>query len=301
MDVAITGSSGLIGTALTSALRTGGHRVRRVVRSGGDGPDAVRWDPAAGTIDRPGLVGVDAVVHLAGEGIAEKRWSDAQKARIRNSRVEGTSLIAEAITGLDRMPQALLSGSAIGLYGDRGDEVLTESSPSGSGFLTDVVEAWEAATAPAEAAGIRTVHLRTGIVLDPHGGALGKQLPLFKLGLGGRLGSGRQWLPWISLADEVGAIVHLLTSTVSGAVNLSAPAPVTNAELTSTLARVLGRPAFVPIPRFGPALLLGKELAETLLYSSARVLPTVLQADGYRFRHATLEEALRDVLDRPAA
>lgn len=301
MDVAITGSSGLIGSALTTALRAGGHRVRRVVRSGGGGPDALRWDPAAGTIDREGLVGVDAVIHLAGEGIAEKRWSDAQKARIRDSRVDGTTLIAEAIAGLDEKPQALLSGSAIGLYGDRGDEALTESSPSGAGFLTEVVEAWEAATAPAKAAGIRTVHLRTGVVLDPHGGALGKQLPLFKLGLGGRLGSGRQWLPWISLADEVGAITHLLTSTVSGAVNLTAPAPVTNAEFTSTLARVLGRPAVMPIPRFGPALLLGKELAESLLYSSAKVLPTVLSADGYRFRHATLEEALRDLLDRPAA
>lgn len=300
MDVAITGSSGLIGTALTKALRGAGHEVRRVVRSGADEPGVVRWDPAAGSIDAGGLAGVDAVVHLAGEGVAEKRWNDEQKARIKRSRVDGTTLLATAIAGLDPKPQAFLSGSAIGFYGDRGDEALTESSPAGHDFLTEVVEAWEAATTPAEDAGIRTVHLRTGIVLDPDGGALAKQLPLFKLGLGGKLASGKQWTSWISLADEVGAIVHLLTSAVEGAVNLTSPTPVTNADFTTTLAGVLGRPAFLPIPRFAPAVLLGKELVETVLYSSAKVVPQVLQDDGYRFRHATLEEALRDLLDRPA-
>ena len=300
MDVAITGSSGLIGTALSAALRSAGHTVRPVVRSGG-GPGTVRWDPSAGTIDAAELAGVDAVVHLAGEPIADERWSEEQKQRIRSSRVEGTTLVARTVADLDPQPAVLLSGSAIGYYGDRGDEVLTESSPPGDGFLPDVVEAWEAATAPASDAGIRVAHLRTGIVLDADGGALSKQLPLFKLGLGGRLGSGQQWVPWISLADEVAAIVHLLDADVSGPVNLTAPEPVTNAEFTTTLAEVLGRPAIFPIPRFGPNLLLGKELAESLLYSSARVAPRVLEGDGYRFRHPELEGALRAILDRPAA
>lgn len=301
MDVAITGSSGLIGTALTTSLRRAGHTVRPVVRREGGGPGSVRWDPEAGTIDAAALAGVDAVVHLAGEGVAEKRWTDEQKSRILDSRVKGTTVIAEAMAGLDRKPQALLSGSAVGFYGDRGEEELTEASPPGSGFLPEVAAAWEASTAPAEAAGIRTVHLRTGIVLDRDGGALAKQLPLFKLGLGGRLGSGEQWLPWISLADEVAAIVHLLTSGVSGAVNLTSPAPVTNTDFTTTLAGILHRPSVLPTPRFGPALLLGKELAAALLYTSAKALPTVLQADGYRFVHPTLQEALRAILDRPAA
>lgn len=301
MDVAITGSSGLVGTALTTSLRQAGHTVRPVVRRDGGGPGSVRWDPEAGTIDTAALAGVDAVVHLAGEGVAAKRWSDQQKARILDSRVRGTTVLAEALAGLDPAPQALLSGSAIGIYGDRGDDEVTEVSPPGSDFLSEVATAWEAGTAPAEAAGIRTVHLRTGIVLDGTGGALAKQLPLFRLGLGGRIGNGKQWFSWISLADEVGAIVHLLTSSVTGAVNLTAPEPVTNGELTATLARVLQRPAVVPVPRFGPTLLLGKELAQALLYTSAKVLPTVLQGDGYRFVHPTLEEALRAILDRPAA
>ncbi len=301
MDVAITGSSGLVGTALTTSLRQAGHTVRPVVRSDGGGPGSVRWDPQAGTIDAAALAGVDAVVNLAGAGIADKRWTDERKAFLRASRVRGTEALAQAMVGLDPQPQVLLSGSAIGVYGDRGDEDLTESSPPGSDFLAELALAWEAATAPAEAAGIRTAHLRTGIVLDGDGGALAKQLPLFRLGLGGRIGSGKQWFPWVSLADEVGAIVHLLTSSVSGPVNLTAPVPVTNAELTTTLAGVLHRPAVVPTPRFGPTLLLGKELATALLYSSAKVLPTVLQADGYRFVHPTLEVALRAILDRPAA
>lgn len=300
MDVAITGASGLIGSALSDTLRAAGHTVRPVSRSAG-GPGTVVWDPAAGTIDADGLVGVDAVVHLAGEGIADKRWSDAQKQRIRASRVDGTTLIARLVAELDPKPSVLLSGSAIGYYGDRGDEVLTESSPPGDGFLPEVVTAWEAATAAAAEAGVRVAHLRTGIVLSSDGGALAKQLPLFKVGLGGRLGSGQQWVPWISLEDEVGAIVHLLTADVEGPVNLTAPEPVTNATFTQTLADVLGRPAVLPIPRFGPELLLGKELAQDLLYSSARVVPSVLEGDGFRFVHPELEGALRSVLDRPAA
>lgn len=301
MDVAVTGSSGLIGTALVTALRDRGHTVRRVVRSGSGGAGTVRWDPSAGSIDVAGLAGVDAVVHLAGEGIAEKRWTEAQKERILRSRADGTSLIARTAAELDPRPAVLVSASGISVYGDRADEVLTEDSSLGEGFLPSVVRVWEAAAHPAREAGIRVVHTRSGIVLDAGGGALGRQLPLFKLGLGGRLGSGRQWVPWISLDDEVGAIIHLLTSTVSGPVNLSGPAPVTNADFTKTLAGVLGRPAVLPIPRFGPAVLLGRELAEELLYWSVRAVPAALEADGYEFRHPTLEAALRDVLDRPAA
>ena len=300
MDVAITGSSGLIGSALATSLRREGHTVRPVVRTEG-GPGTVRWDPAAGTIDARALAGVDAVVHLAGAGIGDKRWTDARKEVVLRSRVDGTTLLSRTIAALDPKPAVLLSASGISVYGDRGDEVQTEASPSGSGFLAEVVDAWEASTAAASDAGIRVAHLRSAVVLDQGGGALAKQLPLFRLGLGGRLGTGEQWFPWISLDDEVGAITHLLTSDVSGPVNLVAPEQVTNATFTRVLAGVLGRPAIVPVPRFGPALLLGRELAEQLLYWSVRAVPEVLVADGYRFVHPTLEGSLRAVLDRPAA
>ena len=300
MDVAITGSSGLIGTALATSLRRDGHTVRPVVRTEG-GPGTVRWDPAAGTIDAGALAGVDAVVHLAGAGIGDKRWTDARKEVVLRSRVDGTTLLSRTIAALDPKPAVLLSASGISVYGDRGDEVQTEASPSGSGFLAEVVDAWEASTAAASDAGIRVAHLRSAVVLDQGGGALAKQLPLFRLGLGGRLGTGEQWFPWISLDDEVGAITHLLTSDVSGPVNLVAPEQVTNATFTEVLAGVLGRPAILPVPRFGPALLLGRELAEQLLYWSVRAVPEVLVADGYPFVHPTLEGSLRAVLDRPAA
>ncbi len=300
MDVAITGSTGLIGTALASSLEADGHTVRRVVRSGG-GPGSVSWDPSAGTIDAGALAGVDAVVHLAGAGIADKRWTDERKELVLRSRFDGTGLIARTVAALEPRPAVLLSASGISVYGDGGDTVRTETSPSGEGFLPTVVEAWESATAPASAAGVRVAHLRSGVVLDGEGGALAKQLPLFRFGLGGRLGSGKQWFPWISLEDEVGAITHLLTSEVAGPVNLVAPDEVTNAAFTRILADVLGRPALLPIPKFGPALLLGRELAEELLYWSVRAAPTVLEGDGYRFRHPTLEGALRDLLDRPTA
>ena len=300
MDVAITGSSGLIGTALAASLQRDGHTVRPVVRSDG-GPGTVRWDPAAGTIDAGALAGVDAVVHLAGAGIGDKRWTDARKEVVLRSRVDGTTLLSRTIAALDPKPAVLLSASGISVYGDGGDEVQTEAAPSGSGFLAEVVDAWEASTAAASEAGIRVAHLRSAVVLDQGGGALAKQLPLFRLGLGGRLGSGEQWFPWISLDDEVGAITHLLTSDVSGPVNLVAPEQVTNARFTEVLGSVLGRPAILPVPRFGPALLLGKELAEQLLYWSVRAVPEVLAADGYRFVHPTLEGALRAILDRPAA
>ncbi len=295
MDVAVTGSSGLIGTALVEALGAAGHRVVRVVRGAATG-DAVSWDPKAGTIDANGLDGVDAVVHLAGAGIGDKRWNDAYKRELVDSRVLGTGLIARTIAGLARPPGVLVSASAVGWYGDRGDEELDETSAPGTGFLADLCQQWEAAADPAREAGIRVAHTRSGVVLSPRGGALKKELPLFKLGLGGRFGTGRQWQSWIALDDEVGALVHLLTADVSGAVNVTAPAPVTNAEMTKTLGTVLHRPTVLPVPSFGPKLLLGPELAAVLLYEGQRVLPRVLAASGYTFAHPTLEGALRSML-----
>lgn len=300
MDIAITGARGLIGTALSTSLEHDGHRVVRLVRSGATGPDAVAWDPAAGTIDASGLEGLDAVVHLAGEGIASRPWSDAQRRRILESRQAGTTLLAEALAGLERPPAVLLSGSAIGIYGDRGDEVLTEASAAGDDFLADVCLRWEGAAAAAEAAGIRTVHLRTGIVLDAGGGALGKQLPAFKMGLGAKAGRGTQWFSWISLDDEVAAIRHLLTAdTVRGPVNLTAPAPVTNAEFTDALGEALHRPTFLTLPKALRHLPFGVgPLVESLLFTSARVLPRSLEASGFTFAHPELAGALPEVLAR---
>ena len=295
MDVAITGSHGLIGTALTTALSQRGDTVRRIVRSN-PGPKDLRWDIDAQTLDPAGLEGVDAVVHLAGEGIGEKRWSDEQKRRVLESRTRGTTLLARTLAGLGRRPAVLVSASAVGYYGDRGDEVLTEDSPSGDGFTAEVCRQWEASTQAAADAGIRVAIVRTGIVLSKEGGAFPRLLPLFRLGLGGRMGSGRQWWSWIGVEDEVGAILHVIDGDLSGPVNLTAPNPVRNAELTRTLGRVLHRPAVVPVPPFGPALLLGRELAHELLFSSQRVLPTRLEASGYRFRHPDLEGALQAAL-----
>jgi len=301
VDVAVTGASGLVGRALVAALEGDGARVRRLVRPGApSGPATVSWDPAGGAIDAAGLEGVEAVVHLAGVGIGDRRWTDAHKRAVLDSRVRGTGLLARTLAGLAQPPKVLVSASAIGIYGDRGDEVLTEAGTTGEGFLADVCRAWEAATAPAEAAGIRVAHVRSGIVLSPQGGALRKQLPLFRIGLGGRFGRGRQWQSWISLDDEVGAIRHLLDHPVAGPVNLTAPHPVRNAEFATTLGRVLRRPAVVPVPPFGPALLLGRELAHELLFTSQRVVPEVLAGSGYRFRHQELEPALRHLLGRPA-
>jgi uncharacterized protein (TIGR01777 family) len=232
MRIAIAGSSGLIGTALRRRLAAGGHDVIRLVR-GDAAPGAISWDPAARRLDPAVLAGVDAVVNLSGAGIGDHRWTDEYKRQIRQSRVDATTTLAEALAASDGGPRVLLSGSAIGGYGDRGDEELDETSPLGTGFLADVVRDWEAATAAAEA-GVRVVHLRTGIVLSPEGGALKNQLPLFKFGLGGRFGNGRQWQSWISIDDEVAAIEHLLTSDVRGPVNLTAPAPVTNREFGDT-------------------------------------------------------------------
>jgi uncharacterized protein len=301
VDVAVTGSGGLIGRALVRRLRDEGHGVRRVVRSDAGGADEVRWDPMVGTIDSAGLAGVDAVVHLAGEGIGDHRWTEAQKRKIRDSRVIGTTVLAEALARLEPRPAVLLTASGISVYGDRGDELVTEATGAGTGFLPEVVLAWEAATRPAASAGIRTASFRNGIVLSPDGGALAKQLPLFRFGLGGRLGSGRQWLPWIAIDDEVSAVVHLLTADVEGPVNLCAPEPVTNATFTEVLGRVLGRPTVLPVPRFGPRLLLGRQLADELLFWSVRAVPERLAASGFTFAHPDLEDALRTILGKPAA
>ena len=261
MHVAITGSSGLIGTALRSRLTEAGHRVSRVTRSGTEG---ISWNPPAGTIDTQAFEAVDAVVHLAGEGIGERRWTDAVKASIRDSRVDGTALLAETLAGLNTPPKVLLSGSAIGYYGNRGDEVLTETSAPGDDFLAGVTEAWERSTGAAEAAGIRVAHLRTGIVATPEGGALKKMLPLFRFGLGGKMGSGNQWWSWISIQDEVGLIEWLLHADLSGAVNLTAPRashqrrvhqdPRQKARTTDGAARAEVRPQDALGPRAGRRL-----------------------------------------------
>ncbi len=298
MRVGITGASGLIGTALRARLSSGGHVAVPIVRRvAGDGE--ISWDPSAGRLDPGDLADLDGIVHLAGAGIGGRRWNDEYKQFILDSRVVSTTLLADALGELGSDgPNVLLSGSAIGIYGDRGDETIDESSTQGEGFLTDVCRAWEAATAPAEAAGVRVAHLRTGIVLSADDGALKKMLPVFKLGVGGRFGTGEQWMSWISITDEVRAIEHLLTSAVSGPVNLTAPSPTRNKEFVDTLGDVLRRPSFLPVPPFGPKLLLGSELADALLFEGQRVLPGVLSADGFEFEHTTLEAALRAVLGR---
>ena len=291
MKIAITGSSGLLGTALRGRLAAEGHEVVRIVRR----PPAageIRWDPAAGEIDATVLEGTDAFVNLAGAGIGDERWTEERKRVLVESRTESTDLLARTIADLPRPPSVLLSGSAIGYYGDRDDETLTEDSAAGDGFLADLCQRWEAATRPAQDAGVRTAHLRTGIVLSPDGGALAKMLLPFKLGIGGRLGSGQQWMSWISIDDHVRAMTHLLTADVSGPVDLTAPEPVRNAAFTKALGRELGRPTLLPIPRIGPRLLLGKELAQALLYESHRVLPTVLERSGFSFTHHAFQNAL---------
>lgn len=300
MRIAVTGSSGLIGSALVPLLEKRGHSIVRLVRRQPSAPDELGWDPEEGRLDRAGLQGVDAVVHLAGVGIGERRWTRAQKERIRQSRVRGTSVLSEALAALDRPPTVLVSASAVGYYGDRGDEELTEESGSGRGFLAEVVKDWEGATAPARAAGIRVVNLRSGIVLSSRGGALGRILPLFKLGLGGRLGSGRQRWSWIALDDEVGLIDHALsTPSLAGPLNATAPRPVTNAEFTRALARVLGRPSFLAVPRPTLSVVMGRELVDEMLLASQRVVPARALSTGYEFAHPDLQGALRSLLGRP--
>ena len=295
MRILVTGATGLVGSALIPLLAGGGHEVARLVRSA-PGPGDIQWDPDAGVLEAAALEGFDGVIHLAGENIASGRWNAAKKRRIKESRVRGTRLLAETLAGLGRPPGVLVSASAVGFYGDRGDEELTESSPAGSGFLSEVCREWEEATKPAEAKGIRVVHARLGVVLSRDGGALGKMLTPFRLGAGGIIGNGRQYMSWITLDDTVAALGHLLAmETASGPVNLVAPAPVTNREFTTVLGRVLRRPTLFPLPGFVARVVLG-EMADALLLASTRVRPANLLDSGYAFRHGSLEEGLRHVL-----
>ncbi len=299
LTIAISGSSGLIGTALTTRLRADGHTVMSMVRTTAREGE-IHYDPRAGQLDPEHLIGVDAIVHLAGAGIGDRRWTAAYRREILESRTLSTSLIARSMAEVVNRggPRTLLSGSAIGFYGATDDQELNERSDAGDGFLADVCQQWEAATSPADDAGIRVAHLRTGIVLSPAGGALKKLLPLFRFGLGGRMGSGRQWQSWISIDDQVGAIAFLLTADISGPVNLTAPTPVTNSEFTKVLAEALSRPALLPIPSFGPRLLLGRALADALLFTGQRVLPDRLTEAGFSFEHSTLAEAFASLLRR---
>jgi uncharacterized protein (TIGR01777 family) len=296
MTIVVTGASGLIGTALVAALRQDGHRVVRLVRRPTSGPDEVRWDPAARHLDPAVVSGTDAVIHLAGVGIGDRRWSAEYQAKVLDSRVDGTTTIATAIAKADQPPPVLLSASAVGWYGDTGDRVVREDEPAGAGFLGEVSQAWEASTVRAADAGSRVVTLRTGLVLSRSGGLLGKLRPLFKAGLGGRMGSGRQYWPWISLRDEVAAIGFLLgAGDVAGPVNLTGPEPVTNAEFTAELARQLHRPALFPVPPFALRIVLAGFADEGVL-SGQRAVPAVLTEHGFGFTDPTLADALRYAL-----
>jgi uncharacterized protein (TIGR01777 family) len=297
MIVAVTGSTGLVGTALVEALEADGHLVRRLVRRPArEGDHEINWNPAAGTIDAAALNGVDAIVHLAGENLAAHRWSESFKARIRDSRVLGTHILCRTIAGLESKPAVLISASAVGYYGDRGAEWVDESSPPGCGFLADLRRAWEAETYPARDADVRVVNLRLGVVLSPDGGALGQMLTPFKLGLGGVMGSGRQYLSWIAMDDLVRIIQFALqASALAGPVNAVAPHPVTNREFTKTLGSVLGRPTVFAMPPFAARLVFG-EMADAMLLSGARVQPGALSSAAFTFRHPSLEPALQHVL-----
>ncbi len=288
MRVVITGASGLIGRALTDRLTTGGHEVVPLRRP-------ADWDPSTGAIDQAKLDGADAVVHLAGVGIAEHRWTPERKAAIRDSRTQGTTLVARTLAAMSDGPKVLVSASAIGWYGDTGEEAVDESAPAADDFLGRVVQEWEASAQPAIDAGVRVAFARSGVVLSSAGGALGAQLPFFRFGLGGRSGSGRQWLSWIDIDDEVSAVEHLLANDISGPVNLTSPEPARNAEFAKSLGRALHRPTTV-IPMIGPRLLYGRELADSLLLVSQRVVPGVLESTGFHFVHPTLDEALAHLL-----
>jgi uncharacterized protein len=296
VDICLTGSHGLIGTALIPRLRADGHRVLRLVRGDTEGADDVRWDPDAGTIDAAGLEGVDAVVHLAGAGIGDKKWTPQRKQLVLESRTRGTGLLARTLAGLDRKPSVLVSASAIGYYGNRGDDILTEDEPPGRDFGAQVCVAWEDETKAAADAGIRVVRTRTGLVLAKQGGLLQRLLLPFKLAIGGRLGSGKQYMSWIALDDDLAAIVHVLNDeSISGPVNLTAPNPVRNSEFTESLGRAVHRPTILPTPMFGLKIVYGDELVETLL-GSQRVSSAKLQATGFEFAHPDLDEALDAIL-----
>jgi len=303
LRIAISGASGLIGTALRRFLSGRGHRIEFLVRRASAVAGETRWDPAAGTIDAEALEGVDAVVHLSGASLAEGRWTEAKKKEFFDSRVGSTRLLSRTLAGLEKKPAVLVVASAIGFYGNRGDETLTESSPKGAGFLPDLCEQWEAAGAPASDAGIRLVHPRIGLVLSSHGGALPKMLTPFKLGLGGVVGSGRQYMSWIAIADLLRVIEACLhDDSLNGPVNATAPNPVTNQQFVKMLGHLLGRPTFVPVPVFTIDLMLG-EMGRTLLLEGAKVIPAKLKEHQFAFACPTLESALRSALehdDQPA-
>jgi uncharacterized protein (TIGR01777 family) len=297
MRVVVSGSTGLVGSEVVASLSDAGNEVVRLVRSvPAPGERAVRWDPEAGVIDAGGLEGCDAAVHLAGENVGAGRWTAARKAAIRDSRVKGTRLLCEALAGLARPPKTLVCASAVGYYGDRGEEVLTEESPPGAGFLPGVCREWESASEAAGRKGIRVVTLRIGVVLTPRGGALQRMLPVFRAGMGGVLGSGKQYVSWVALDDLTGIVLHALSrEELRGPVNAVTPRPVTNRELTEALGKVLSRPTLLPVPSFALRLALG-EMAEPLLLASARAAPRRLEETGYRFRFPELRAALRHLL-----
>jgi hypothetical protein len=296
MKIVVTGSSGLIGTALVRSLRADGHDVRRLVRHEPSAADESRWDPAAHHVEPGALDGIDAVVHLAGVGVADKRWSDAHKKAVLDSRVDGTTTIAEAVAANVGQVTTLISASAVGFYGERGDAVLDESDTGGSGFLADVVRQWEASTKAASDAGARVVNVRTGLVLSPDGGVLGKVLPIFKLGLGGKLGSGQQWMPWIALSDELAAIKFLLaTDGISGPVNVCGSEPVRNREFTAAVGRAVHRPTMATVPAFALRAALGGFADEGALVSQ-RVLPRRLIDAGFEFTYLDIDSAIQSML-----
>jgi len=297
MRIVVSGATGLMGSALVPSLRSAGHTVLRLTRSRQDaGADEIWWDPANGVLDPAALEGVDAVVHLSGESIATGRWTQDKKARILNSRVNSTRLLGDALIALTRPPQAWICASATGFYGSRGDEVLGEDSAAGTGFLSEVCQAWEAATAPAADKGIRVINLRFGVVLSRAGGALQQMLTPFKLGLGGVFGNGAQFMSWIAVDDVPGVVQHLLaTESLRGPVNAVAPSPVTNRAFTEALGKVLSRPTLFRMPAFAARLAMG-EMADALLLASARAVPKRLTDSGYAFAYPELEGALRHLL-----
>lgn len=295
--IAVSGASGLVGSALVPTLERNGYEVLRLVRRAPRADGEVRWDPDGGTIDREGLRGVSGLIHLAGDNVASGRWTEAKKARIRNSRVQGTALLARALAELSPKPRVLVSASAIGYYGVRGNEVLDETASQGSGFLASVCGEWEAAAEPAREAGIRVVHPRIGIVLAAEGGALAKMKMPFLFGVGGRIGDGSQYMSWITLEDLVSALVFALENDeLVGPVNFVSPTPVTNAGFTAALGRVLKRPTALPVPKFALRLGAGAEMANEMLIGGARVVPASLHAHGFRWEHTSVEPALDSLL-----
>lgn len=299
MRVAISGASGLVGTALIASLLRAGHQPVRMVRRQSSGSEpTISWNPEAHYVDAQALEGIDAIVHLAGEGIADGRWTPQRKARIRDSRVQGTRLLCETLAQMANPPRIFICASAVGFYGDRGDEVLDETSSPGNSFLATLCKDWEESTEPARRKGIRVANLRLGVILSPKSGALAKMLLPFKMGVGGVVGSGRQYLSWIVLDDVVGSIEHVLgNETLSGPINVTAPHPVTNTEFTMTLGKVLGRPTIFPMPAFAARLAFG-EMAEEMLLGGAKVIPSRLQQSGYQFQQPELESGLRSLLGK---